>query len=167
MKKYILTTCAILLASTASYAEDLNDQYPMTKEEREAKEMGSVIGGEGLVLRPNANRTETLVPAEGKINKLLWQAAQEMVDVAPLALVDAKNGVLSTDWYSTKEAPETSLRLSVRIMGSKLAAESVNVKLQQKTMKDGRWIEEETKSKFASDMATRIFARAKDLSSKK
>lgn len=166
MKKYLTAACAMFLA-TAVYAEDLNDQYPKTREERQADEMGSVLGGEGVVVRPGgANVEGGIVAAEGNYNKYLWQAAQEMADVAPLSLVDAKHGVLSTDWYSSKNAANTSSKLTVRIIGSKLAPEALEVKLQQRTMKEGRWVEEDSKSKAASDIFAKIIKRAKELSSK-
>lgn len=166
MKKYLTAACVMFLA-TSVYAEDLNDQYPKTREERQADEMGSVLGGEGMVVRPGGIHTaEGIVPAEGSFNKSLWQAAQEMADVAPLSLVDAKHGVLSTDWYSPKDAPNTSTKLTVKVTGSKLASESLDVRLQQRTMKDGRWVEENAHPKVASDMSAKILKRAKELSSK-
>lgn len=163
MKKYLTAACALLLATTV-YAEDLNDQYPKTREERQADEMGSVLGGEGIVVRPGGvSSVEKVTPAQGGFNALLWQASQEIVDVAPLALVDSKHGVLSTDWYSAKNAPDTSVKMTVRVIGKDLSAKSLEVKLQQKTMKNGRWVEEDAKSGAASDMAAKILKRARDI----
>ncbi len=168
MKKHLLTTCAILLATASVYAESKDttegdDGYPITQEERKEKEIGSILGGDGVSFHPGSIRNESTLTADSKINKFLWQASLEMVDVAPLALIDTTNGVISTDWYSDKNKPKASMKMTAKIVGDTIAPESINVTLQQRTMKDGRWVEDSVKSRAASDMEAKIVTRARDL----
>jgi hypothetical protein len=164
MKKYLLTACAVLLTTTSIYAvDDLDDDYPMTQEERKEREIGSVLGGEGIVFRPGSVRNESTIAAGERINKFLWQASLEMVDVAPITFIDAERGVLSTDWYSYKDSPNTSRKLTTKVVGNTISPESINVTVKQRTKKGGIWVEDSGKSRVASDMEAKILNRAREL----
>jgi len=173
MKKYLLTACAVLLTtSTSAYglesasSDNDADGYPMTQEERKEKEIGSVLGGEGLTFHPNTARNESTVVANSKINPYLWQASLEMIDAAPLALVDTTNGVISTEWYSSKEHPNTSTKITAKIVGNTIAPESVVLTMHKRTMKNGRWIEEKVQPNANSALEAKILNRARDLFAK-
>jgi|GEM_PF-1838288 len=168
MKEYLLTACALLFTTTSTYANvvtnsDGEDGYPQTQEERKEREIGSVLGGEGIVFRPGSVRNESTIAADSKINKFLWQASLEMIDVAPLALIDAEHGIIATDWYSFADQPKTSMKLTAKVVGDTISPESVNVTIQQRTMKNGVWVQDTGKSKVSSEMETKIVSHARNL----
>jgi hypothetical protein len=155
---FILASCYALSA----VAED--DGYPKTREERRSDEMGSIVGGEGWVFRPGKVRNETTKTADSKVNKFLWQASLESLDMAPLVISDNKTGVLSTDWYSDKAHPNHTMKVMVNITDNIIAPESIEVKIQQKVLKGGRWLDDDLDHAIKKiSTETKILRRAKEL----
>ncbi|MBP7189809.1 MAG: DUF3576 domain-containing protein [Rickettsiaceae bacterium] len=159
--KYIFIAI-IMILPCISFAED--DGYPKSREDRKADEMGSVIGGEGVVFRPGTIRNESTKTPDSKVNKFLWQASKEILEsVSPLATIDSKKGVLSTDWYSDRANPNRTMKLTVNIRGNVISPEAVDVTVQQRTFKNGRWLEGDFERSVKLDVETKILRRAKEL----
>ncbi len=163
MIKNILTLIfIILILPFSSFAED--DGYPKSREERKADEMGSMIGGEGIVFRPGKIRNEETKTPESKINKFLWQASTEILsNIAPLIVKDENRGIISTDWFSNIDHPNSSSKINVVIMDNIISPESIDVNIQHKTLKNGRWLEENLERAMKMDIEAKILRRAKDI----
>ena len=67
MTRYITALCLTIFVATFASASD--SQYPRTREERRREEIGSVVGGEGLVFRPGKIRNESTKTDNNKVNK--------------------------------------------------------------------------------------------------
>lgn len=158
----IIIACFASFIFSSVFAED--DGYPKSRQERKADEMGSMLGGEGIVFRPGKIRNETTKTQGSKVNKFLWQASLEIIsDIAPIVVNDSEKGLISTDWYSNKSNPKNSMKTSVAILDNIISPEAIEVTIQQKTFKNGRWLESDLERAMKLDIETKILRRAKEL----
>ncbi|MGV2432970.1 MAG UNVERIFIED_CONTAM: DUF3576 domain-containing protein [Rickettsiaceae bacterium] len=146
---YFLVFCYGAFFVANAFAGD----YPKTIDERRAEEMGSVLGGEGIIFRPTEIRNNSTRTEESKVNNYLWNATKDIVeDIAPIANADPESGLISTEWYSNKNDPKRSFKVKVQITGDVIAPESITTDLKQRFLKDGRWLEDTSSSKLAMDI---------------
>lgn len=165
MKFVLYTICAILSFASAAYGE--SSKYPMSREERQAEEMGSVLGGEGIVFRPSKIRHESTKTENSTFNKYLWDATIDVLSVAPLIVKDKNTGVISTDWYSEQANPNKSIKVTVRILDNVISPESLNIEIAQRSLAHGRWLEDKPDAIKASKIEEDILRKARDLYAKK
>ncbi|MES2214499.1 MAG: DUF3576 domain-containing protein [Pseudomonadota bacterium] len=167
IKGYFSTLCVALLITTSSYAQA--SEYPKTRAERRADEMGSILGGEGLVFRANKTQNEvtksetdkTHSDKDRKNNNYLWEAALDELSVAPLLINDKKLGVISTDWYSEKENPNHATKTTVKIIS--LDESVLEITMKQRVFQKGRWLEIATRPSQEQELEAKILRKSKEL----
>jgi hypothetical protein len=116
-----------------------------------------------------------IVASDIKVNPWLWQAVRETFAQIP-ATVNAREGLLATDWYTTGSESDVRQRVDVRV-GEEMEsyALSVNLRRQQKGL-FGLWVEQDSywdprKGAFVGvdpyplqqELADRLLARAQEL----
>ncbi|MEY3196807.1 MAG: hypothetical protein RLZZ59_173 [Pseudomonadota bacterium] len=157
----LLITAYLLLSSTSLLADSA---YPETRDERRAKEIGSMLGnGEGIVFRPGKIPNLSTQTKDSKINKHLWQATLDVVDFAPIVTSDTENGILVTDWYSNTKDTNRSMKLKIEITGNVISPESIKTELKQRVRKDGTWMEDNSSSETLTEIEDKILRRARQL----
>lgn len=162
MRLILTLICIALIIPFSVFAED--DGYPKSRSEKKADEMGSMLGNEGIVFRPGKIRNESTKTSDGKVNRFLWQASVETLsNVAPLIIHDVNSGIASTDWYSNKDHPNSSSKITAVITGDIISPESIEVNVQHKTFKNGRWLEGNMERAIKMDFETKILRRAKEI----
>ena len=159
MKKLYLVILSLLLISEFAIAGD----YPKSADERKAEEMGSVLGGDGIVFHPGRVKNLATKTDNSKVNQYLWQATLDVVDFAPIISSEPQCGSIATDWYSDKKDPKRSLKLEVSIVGDIISPESIKTILKQRVKKDGVWIEDDAPSSIQMDVEDKILRRARQL----
>ena len=159
MKKLSLLAAATLLLTQSAFASD----YPQTRDERQAEEMGSILGGDGIVFHPGKTKNLSTKTADSKINQYLWQAMLDVVDFAPISSTEPDLGVISTDWYSDSKDPKRSLKLKIMIVGDVISPESIKTELKQRVKKEGVWVEDNAPSHLQMDVEDKILRRARQL----
>lgn len=125
---------AFIVISFIQPALARKDDYPKTLQERKIEEMGSVVGGEGLVFTPSKIKKEsTKATVENSaVNKYLWKAALETLKDMPLMNADAANGLVLTDWHSSKDMPGFSYKVEVFVKDDVISPEALEVKVFEK-----------------------------------
>lgn len=157
---YTIIFSYVVFAALASFA----GEYPKTRDERRAEEIGSVLGGEGIVFRPTKIRNTSTKTDDSNINSYLWRATQDVIDdIAPIASTDTANGTIVTEWYSDKKEPNRTYKLKVHIIGDVISPESIRVELKQRILKDGRWLEDKSNSNLGAEIEDKILRRARQL----
>ena len=159
MKKLYLIILSMLFISKLAVAGD----YPKSADERRAEEMGSVLGGDGVVFHPGKVKNLATKTDNSKINQYLWQATLDVVDFAPIISSEHDLGFVATDWYSDKKDPKRSLKLEISIVGDIISPESIKTVLKQRVKKDGVWIEDNAHSSIQIEVEDKILRRARQL----
>lgn len=160
MKKLYIIALSLILVSKVAFAGD----YPKSRDERQAEEVGSVLGGgEGIVFHPGKTKNLATKTGNARLNEYLWQASLDIVDFAPIITSDAETGTIVTDWYSDKTDPKRSLKLKVSIVGDIISPESIKTELKQRVKKDGVWVEDIAPSKIQMEVENNILRRARQL----
>lgn len=154
-----LIVASIAVSSFAS-------EYPQTREERIAEEMGSVVGGEGIVFRPSHTKneaTKSSVSSEKKVNKFLWEAAREVLKKMPTLTCDKDNGIIITDWYTPQDRTEYSYKLEVTITDDVISTASLNVVAHEKKLKNKQWVNENDSKALEYNVTENILKKARKL----
>ena len=59
----------------------------------------------------------------------LWRATLDAIDFMPLASVNYSGGIIITDWYSTNQTSNESIKISIRFLTNEIRADALNIKV--------------------------------------
>ena len=62
----------------------------------------------------------------------LWRASLDTIDFMPLASVNYSGGIIITDWYSTDENSNESIKISIRFLTNEIRSDAVDIKVFNK-----------------------------------
>ncbi len=62
----------------------------------------------------------------------LWRATLDILEFAPLSNVDYGGGVIITDWYSSENNLDQSIKISIQFLSDEIRADGLIVKVYQK-----------------------------------
>ncbi len=162
--KYILpVTIIIFNFLNINAIATVSDDYPMPEEERRFEEIGSIVGGEGLVFRPSRIKNDSTKTQSNTINKYLWQASIESLSFIPLASTDSNGGVIITEWYNPKGKTNFRFKINIFIKDNLISPDSIQVKIFEQTLKSGNWIDSQNTSDLAIIIEDKILRRAREL----
>ncbi len=150
---------AMILFTAQVFASD----YPQTQVEREMEEMGSLVGGEGIIFRPTKERSNATKAKIGNVNKYLFQASIEILKFAPIASADSKGGAIITEWYTPKDQKNTQFKVTVYIKDDLITPEGLEVIAFERKRIDGKWSEDHQSSPIAKVLEDKIIRKARDL----
>ena len=59
----------------------------------------------------------------------LWRASLDIIDFMPLASVNYSGGIIITDWYSEKNSPNKSIKISIRFLTNEVRSDALDIKI--------------------------------------
>ena len=59
----------------------------------------------------------------------LWRASLDTIDFMPLASVNYSGGIIITDWYSTDQNSNESIKISIRFLTNEIRSDAIDVKV--------------------------------------
>jgi len=62
----------------------------------------------------------------------LWRASLDTIDFMPLASVNYSGGIIVTDWYSTDQNSNESIKISIRFLTNEVRSDAINIKVFNK-----------------------------------
>ena len=62
----------------------------------------------------------------------LWRASLDIIDFMPLASVNYSGGIIITDWYSTDQSSNESIKISIRFLSNEVRADALDIKVFNK-----------------------------------
>ena len=62
----------------------------------------------------------------------LWRASLDTIDFMPLASVNYSGGIIITDWYSTDQNSNESIKISIRFLSNEIRADALDIKVFNK-----------------------------------
>lgn len=154
----ILFNIFLLFAATA-----IASDYPQTDLEKEMDEMGSLVGGEGIVFRPGKEKSTDTRVKIGNVNKYLYKAAIDVLKFAPLASADSNGGTVITEWYSPAGQKDTQFKVNVYIKDELITPEALEVVAFQRAKINGKWSDDHKPSSISSVLEDKIIRKARDL----
>ena len=62
----------------------------------------------------------------------LWRASLDSIDFMTLASVNYSGGIIVTDWYSTDQKSNESIKISIRFLSNEVRADALDIKVFNK-----------------------------------
>tara|TARA_B100000780_G_scaffold112212_1_gene78574 strand:+ start:221 stop:781 length:561 start_codon:yes stop_codon:yes gene_type:complete len=59
----------------------------------------------------------------------LWRASLDSIDFMPLASVNYSGGIIVTDWYSTDQKSNESIKISIRFLSNEVRSDALDIKV--------------------------------------
>ena len=59
----------------------------------------------------------------------LWRASLDTIDFMPLASVNYSGGIIITDWYSTDQNSNESIKISIRFLTNEIRSDALDIKI--------------------------------------
>ncbi len=157
-----LVSCAQNQETTSKEAKELHGP-PMGRQEERKENFGKILGDDAFridLARGNPSNGSGMMG----VNPHLWKASFETVHFIPLVSSDAVGGVIITDWYTSPNAPNERLKITIRIIGTELKTDALSVSVfkQIKSTKQ-EWAPAQADEKLARDFEDVILSRARDI----
>ncbi|MCC8417311.1 MAG: DUF3576 domain-containing protein [Rickettsia endosymbiont of Bryobia graminum] len=164
MKKYLKHTIKIITPLLFySNAIAVTTDYPQTIHEKEMEDMGSILGGEGIVFRPGKVKNESTKIGLSHINKYLWQASIDSLSSIPLASTDSNGGVIITEWHSPKDKQNFRFKVNIIIKDNVISPDAIQVRVFEQILKNGTWVDSNNSNNLAIIIEDTILRKAREL----
>ena len=62
----------------------------------------------------------------------LWRSSLDTIDFMPLVSVNYSGGLIITDWYSTDQASNESIKISIRFLTNEIRSDALDIKVFNK-----------------------------------
>jgi|TARA_B100000787_G_C16178015_1_gene290131 hypothetical protein len=91
----------------------------------------------------------------------LWRASLDTIDFMPLASVNYSGGIIVTDWYSTNENSNESIKISIRFLTNEIRSDALDIKIFNKKCKlQTNCVVSEKKGKLVPELKEKILKTA-------
>jgi len=68
----------------------------------------------------------------------LWRASLDTIDFMPILTADYGGGIIVTDWFTTAEDENKSIKISIRFLTNEIRADALNIKVFKKNCDIGK-----------------------------
>ena len=91
----------------------------------------------------------------------LWRASLDTIDFMPLGSVNYSGGIIITDWYSTDETSNKSIKISIRFLTNEIRSDALDIKIFNKTcLAQLNCVISENKGTFFTELKEKILKTA-------
>jgi len=91
----------------------------------------------------------------------LWRASLDTIDFMPLASVNYSGGIIITDWYSTDQNSNESIKISIRFLTNEIRSDSLDIKVfNKKCVTQSNCVTSEKKGNINNELKTKILKTA-------
>lgn len=101
----------------------------------------------------------------GGVNAYLWRGTLDTLSFMPITTADAVGGFILTDWYTPPAAHGERFKITAYILDRRLRSDALRVSVFRQVHQDGEWIDTPPAANTASDITSKILARARQLRS--
>ncbi|NHO32394.1 DUF3576 domain-containing protein [Acetobacter fallax] len=99
----------------------------------------------------------------GGVNAYLWRGALDTLSFMPIASADAVGGFILTDWFTPPAAHSERFKITAYILDRRLRSDALRVSVFRQVYQDGAWTDTPPAANMASDITSKILARAREL----
>ena len=124
IKILIFLTLAISLNSCEAlkYKRTKAGEVPINVKDRVKK---NIEEGKGFRLMGGNKKGGTFDFAS---SNELWRASLDVIDFMPLSSVNYSGGIIITDWYTEKNSPNESIKISIRFLTNEIRSDALDIK---------------------------------------
>jgi hypothetical protein len=97
------------------------------------------------------------------VNSYLWHATLDILSFMPLASADPFGGVIITEWYSSPQAPDERMKVTVYILDRHLRADGIKIAVFRQTRENGIWSDAQVNPDTANKLTDAVLTRAREL----
>ena len=98
----------------------------------------------------------------------LWRASLDTIDFMPLASVNYSGGIIITDWYSTDESSNESIKISIRFLTNEIRSDALDIKVfSKKCITPSNCVTSERQGNINTELKTKILKTAAIYQAKK
>ena len=91
----------------------------------------------------------------------LWRASLDTIDFMPLASVNYSGGIIITDWYSTDQNSNESIKISIRFLTNEIRADALDIKVfNKKCVTQSSCVTTEKEGGINNELKTKILKTA-------
>ena len=91
----------------------------------------------------------------------LWRASLDIIDFMPLASVNYSGGIIITDWYSTDQTSNESIKISIRFLTNEIRSDALNIKVfNKKCLTQSNCVISEKKGTINNELKIKILKTA-------
>ena len=105
-------------------------KYDPDPKKRVAKNLSE---GRGFRLSESMSKSRGGGVFEFASSNELWRASLDTIDFMPLGSVNYSGGIIITDWYSTDETSNKSIKISIRFLTNEIRSDALDIKIFNKT----------------------------------
>jgi len=91
----------------------------------------------------------------------LWKASLDTIDFMPLSSVNYSGGIIVTDWYSSDQNSNESVKISIRFLTNEIRSDALNLKIFYKNCDtSNRCTVDERKGSLVDELKKEILKKA-------
>ena len=92
----------------------------------------------------------------------LWRASLDTIDFMPLSSVNYSGGIIVTDWYSSNDNSNESVKISIRFLTNEIRSDALQIKVFKKICKVSNNCKiSETSGELIKELKKKILKTAK------
>ena len=157
MKLMVLTLSLCVIASCGIYKKTDARKVPTSGMERAKK---NIEEGRGFKLF-DSNRNKGGGVFEFASSNELWRASLDTIDFMPLASVNYSGGIIITDWYSTDQNSNESIKISIRFLTNEIRSDALDIKVfNKKCVTQSSCVTSEKEGGINNELKTKILKTA-------
>jgi hypothetical protein len=116
--------------------------------------------GRGFRLSDSMNKSRGGVFEFASSNEL-WRASLDTIDFMPLSSVNYSGGIIITDWYSTDQNSNESIKISIRFLTNEIRSDALDIKVfNKKCLLEYNCVTSEKKGNINTELKTKILKTA-------
>ena len=153
----VLTLSLCVIASCGIYKKTDARKVPTSGMERAKK---NIEEGRGFKLF-DSNRNKGGGVFEFASSNELWRASLDTIDFMPLASVNYSGGIIITDWYSTDQNSNESIKISIRFLTNEIRSDALDIKVfNKKCVTQSSCVTSEKEGGINNELKTKILKTA-------
>ena len=91
----------------------------------------------------------------------LWRASLDTIDFMPLLSVNYSGGIIVTDWYSSEQNSNESVKISIRFLTNEIRADALDIKVfSRKCYKNTNCVTSQVDDELAPELTKQILKKA-------